>query len=116
MYLGRVEIPTEPPFGSREKRVAYNEATARDINERKAEWLDRGHDSLGFFCECWQTDCPEHIRLSAEEWEKARAQPNRFAIAPGHIAGEFEIVIEEHPGFWLIEKQGEAGETAEKLA
>jgi hypothetical protein len=111
-----VEIPPDPPFGPREKRVAYNEAKARDVNERKAEWLERGHESLGFQCECWREDCAEHIRLSAEQWEKARARPNRFAVAPGHIAGEFETVIEEHPEFWLVEKHGEAGETAEKLA
>jgi hypothetical protein len=111
-----VELPIEPPFGSREKRVAYNEAKAREINEQKSEWLDRGHDSLSFNCECWQDDCSERIRLSEEEWEKARAKPSRFAVAPEHVAGEFEAVLEEHPDFWLIEKKGEAGEEAAKLA
>ena len=111
-----MELSQGPPFGPREKRVAYNEARARDINEQKAEWLDRGHESLGFLCECWQNDCGEHIRLSAEEWDRVRAQPNRFAVVPGHIAGEFETVIEEHSRFWLVEKHGEAGDTAEKLA
>jgi hypothetical protein len=116
VYLARVELPVEPPFGNREKRVAYNEAKAREINEQKAEWLERGHDSLAFRCECYRDDCAERIRLTAEEWERARAEPNRFAVAPEHLHGEFETVVEDHPHFWLIEKKGEAGEEAAKLA
>ncbi|HEY7267499.1 MAG TPA: hypothetical protein VH501_07365 [Solirubrobacterales bacterium] len=111
-----MELPLEPPFGNREKRVAYNEAKAREINEQKAEWLERGHASLSFNCECYRDDCGERIRLSAEEWERARAEPNRFAVAPEHVAGEFETVVETGTRFWLIEKKGEAGEEAEKLA
>jgi hypothetical protein len=116
LYVGPVDLPSQPPFGPREKRIAYNEARSRDINEHKAEWLDRGHESVGFLCECWQADCREHIRLSVNEWNEARGRPNRFAVAPGHVEGEIERVVEEHPHFWLIEKQGEAGEMARKMA
>ena len=48
--------------------------------------------------------------------EEARSRPNRFAVAPGHVAGDLEVVVKEYPHFWLIEKHGEAGEVAEKLA
>jgi hypothetical protein len=37
-------------------------------------------------------------------------------VAPGHVAPEAEAVIEKHPHFWLVEKTGEAGESAEELA
>ena len=45
-----------------------------------------------------------------------RAQPNRFAVAPGHVAESFEAVLREYPHFWVVEKFGEAGEIAEQLA
>ena len=45
-----------------------------------------------------------------------RAEPNRFAVAPGHVAESFEAVLTEHPGFWVIEKFGEAGKIAVELA
>jgi hypothetical protein len=54
--------------------------------------------------------------LSGEDWKLARAKPNRFAVAPHHVADGFEAVITTFPNFWLIEKFGEAGEVAEELA
>jgi hypothetical protein len=45
-----------------------------------------------------------------------RAEPNRFAVAPAHVAESFEAVLTEYPTFWVIEKFGEAGEIAEELA
>jgi hypothetical protein len=106
----------QPPFGSREERIAYNEAWCRNLNERKAEWMKGGHLAAGFRCECWQVECDERIRLSGTEWREVRSRANRFAVVPGHIASEHESVIAEYPHFWLIEKQGEAGEVAEELA
>jgi hypothetical protein len=107
---------SQPLFGSREKRIAYNEDWCRDLNERKAEWMKSGDPVAGFRCECWQANCAERIPLSGREWEKARFRPNRFAVAPGHVAADLEAVVEEYPHFWLIEKHGEAGDVAEKLA
>ena len=46
----------------------------------------------------------------------ARAESNRFAVAPDHVAENFEAVVRMFPRFWLIEKLGEAGEIAEELA
>jgi hypothetical protein len=106
----------EPPRGSREERIAFNEAWCRHLNERKADWTQSGDPVAGFRCECWQASCAERIPLSGREWEKVRSRPNRFAVVPGHVASDLEAVVEEYPHFWLVEKQGEAGETAEELA
>ena len=46
----------------------------------------------------------------------ARAEPNRFAVAPHHVADDVEAVVKQHSRFWLVEKLGGAGEVAEKLA
>ena len=108
--------PPQPLFGSRAERIAYNEDWCRDLNERKAEWMKSGHPTAGFRCECWQVDCAERMPLSGREWREVRSRPNRFAVAPGHVASEFEEVVAEYRHFWIIEKRGEAGDVAEKLA
>ena len=89
----RVAESSEPPAGSREGRIALNEAFSRDLNERKAEWIEGGQVVAGFRCECWQVECDERVRLSGTEWQEVRSRPNRFAVVPGHIASEHETVI-----------------------
>jgi hypothetical protein len=110
-----VAEPTQPPPGSREERIAYNEAWRRHLNERTAKRM-HSDDSAGFRCECWQVDCDERIQLSGREWEEVHSKPTRFAVTPGHTAADLEAVIERYPHFWVLEKRGEAGEVAEKLA
>jgi hypothetical protein len=106
----------QPPFGSREERLAYNEDFCRTLNERKAEWINAGQPTAGFRCECGLLDCGVRIQLSADAWKQARSRPNRFAVAPDHVVPDIEVVVEKQPHFWLVEKQGEAGEMAKKLA
>jgi hypothetical protein len=106
----------QPPFGTREQRIAYNEAWTRTINEKGAEWKLGREQMPDFRCECWQKGCELEISLSGEDWKLARAKPNRFAVAPYHVAKDFEVVVTPFPHFWLIEKSDEAGEIAEELA
>ena len=114
--LGPVAESLPLRFGSREERIAYNEAWSRSLNERRAEWA-AGHEARPTFrCECWRQDCTERIPLSREDWKMVRAEPTRFAVAPNHVAENFEAVVKVFPGFWLIEKFGHAGEFAEELA
>ncbi len=77
--------------------------------------MESGAAVAGFRCECWQVDCGERLQLSGTEWRQVRSRANRFAVAPEHIAKDLEVVVEEYPHYWLIEKHGEAGEVAEKL-
>ena len=107
---------SDPPVASREGRIALNEAFSRDLNERKAEWIEGGQLVAGFRCECWRVDCGERFQLSSREWHEARSRSNRFAVVPGHIAAEHETVVKEYPHVWLVEKQGEAGDVAKELA
>jgi hypothetical protein len=116
VYGCRVCQSLQPPFASREDRVAYNEDWSRRLNERKAEWIENGFVAAGFRCECFEPDCGVRIRLSGAEWRKVRSKPNRFAVAPGHIDAELECMVEEQPHFWIVDKLGKAGEVAEELA
>ena len=103
------------PSLRREERIAQNEAWTRSLNERRATWAGGHGPQAGFRCECWQDDCVERIPLSGEQWEMVRARANQFAIAPGHVARDCEVVRKEWPHFWLVEKIGRAGEIAAQL-
>src|SRR5690242_6886800 len=101
-------MDSRPPAqsGSREEKIAYNEAWSRDLNERKVAWMEDGHPAAGFRCECGQLDCNARFPLSAREWNEIRSKPTRFAVAPGHVAPELERVVEKGDEFWTVEKQG----------
>lgn len=116
MYGCAVTDSVQPPFESREERIAHNEAWCRRLNERKAEWANGGYLAAGFRCECWEPNCGVRFQLSGSEWQKVRSRPNRFAVAPGHVDTDIEAVVEEHPLFWIVDKRGKAGKVAEKLA
>lgn len=88
----------------------------RDLNERKARWIERGQLAAGFRCECWNLGCGDRFNLSGRHWEEARSRANRFVVAPGHVVTEFEAVVKEYPHFWLVEKRGRARDEAEALA
>jgi hypothetical protein len=113
---GPVSERSKLPFGSREQCIAHNEDWCRDLNKRKAGWIDSGHPTAGFRCECWRTDCSDRFPLSGREWEEVRSRQNRFAVSPGHTAAEaIEVVVKEYEHFWVIEKRGAAGEVAKSL-
>jgi hypothetical protein len=102
--------------GSWAERIAYSEAWSRSLNERGADWAQGSEARPSFRCECWQQECTARISLSRMDWTMVRAEPSRFAVAPDHVAENFEAVVKTFPGFWLIEKFGEAGKIAEELA
>jgi hypothetical protein len=53
------------------------------------------------------------IELPLAEYERVRAHPRRFLVAPDHEIPEAEIVVESHEDYTVVEKRGEAGKVAE---
>lgn len=102
-------------FGSREERVAYNEARSRELNERNAERTENGQPATEFRCECGHAECFELIPLSESEWKEVRSESTRFAVVPRHVAVGVEVVTKQYPHAWFVEKRGRAGEVAEAL-
>jgi hypothetical protein len=103
-----------------EERIARNEATFREANERIESVADE-HGLRGpvpFICECAEVRCTELIRLSPDEYRYARSNPRWFVIVPGHQAALQGAgrVAEERSGFLIVEKTGHAGAVAEQLA
>lgn len=101
----------------REERIARNEALFRDLNERMkeiTESLSAGDlsSALDSFCECGSTDCMEKIRIAPDEYERVRAQSDRFLIAPGHDLPEVEDVVKRLESYWIVQKHEEEARIA----
>jgi hypothetical protein len=101
-------------------RVAKNESLFREVNERIRDLSDRFADGADvrqrFVCECSRTGCSDPIELDLKEYEAVRRSDKRFAVAPGHTEPEHEHVVLETDRYWVIEKDGAAGEIADEEA
>jgi hypothetical protein len=100
------------------ERVALNDATFRNANERieeKAESLD--FDTAPFLCECADETCMQVIPLTLQEYEEIRAEPTHFVNVPGHqvTAGPHARVVAEREGHVIVEKVGVAGDIVADL-
>jgi hypothetical protein len=94
------------------QQAAENEATFRLANEsleQKADELDLSGERTPYLCECEDERCTRVIRLSREDYERARNYPTRFVMVPGHQEARVRVVQEE-AGFTVIQKAGEEGE------
>jgi hypothetical protein len=100
------------------ERVARNQATFRDANERihvAAAIVDV--EPVPFICECPRRECTQLTRLTMAEYEEVRSNGRRFFAAPGHEVCEVDGVTiaqltERRETFSVLEKVGEAGEVA----
>jgi hypothetical protein len=102
-----------------DERVAKNESLFREANERIKEisdtFVDLDPTPVQFVCECGRVGCTDPIMLHLREYEHVRADPTRFAVAPGHEDRERERVTEKHEGYVVVEKIGEAADAAADL-
>lgn len=101
------------------EQVARNDAIFRDSNDRIDEVAERigAEDPLPFICECAKLECREVMRLTAEEYQRIRSHPARFAVVPGHEQGPNVSVetVERSDRFWVVEKTGRAKSIAAAL-
>ena len=97
-------------------RVGLNEAAFREVNERLNalnETFAPMTDNVSLVCECANGSCAERIDMTPARYEELRANPDHFAIVPGHEAPEVERVIERQAGFEIVQKvRGEAAQLA----
>ena len=103
------------------ERVARIDAAFRVANEeiRKAaaDWEWDMDLALPTLCECADPHCTTIMRVTPRQYESVRSEPRWFINAPGHHvnAHGWVNVIQEHDGFVVVEKIGEAGEIVEEL-
>ena len=100
----------------REERVARNEASAREMNERIEESYDsHGLDTYtNMVCECGRSDCDVFIAITKAEYEEVRSDPRRFVLVRPHLDPDVEDVVSENDRFVVVEKkEGRPAEIAE---
>ncbi|MDA0169482.1 hypothetical protein OJ998_10325 [Solirubrobacter taibaiensis] len=100
----------------RQQRIAKNETSFRDINERLESGLRQARhnpERLEFICECGDRECESSVPLSFEEYEVVREDSRRFLIVPGHVFPETEHVVASNERYEVVEKFGEAVDVAD---
>jgi hypothetical protein len=101
--------------GARADRIARNEALFRNVNERVRELANElGAGPVAFVCECGQADCTESLRVSVADYERIRAEPTHFIVAPGHESPEVERIVERTEHYDVVRKNSEEAEIAIK--
>lgn len=92
----------------RDERLGLNEALFRDVNERLEELGESfgvGNERTDFICECGNPGCTERISMTLADYEQVRADPTHFAVRPGHVEEEIEVVVFENERFFVVEKR-----------
>jgi len=100
------------------ERIARNEATFRDANERihGAAVRHEMRAPTPFVCECAEPRCTDIIRLPLTEYERVRSEPTWFLCRDGHDAADADdAIVEQQNGWMIVEKRGRAGEVAAEL-
>jgi hypothetical protein len=97
-----------------QERLGANEAVFRKINEgiERGQWPGEEDAPVGFRCECARLGCTELLELTMREYERVREDARRFIVLPGHERLEAEVVLETRPGYLVVQKLDQAGETA----
>lgn len=99
-------------------QVAANQSIFRETNENLEALNQRFSEVVpvgDFVCECGSTECTKRIGLTIAEYEEVRRHPARFAVRPGHVFPDVERVVEERPGYTIVEKFGAAGTYAARV-
>ncbi len=103
---------------ARQIRAAKNQALFRMVNERLqglAEAFEFIAQTASFTCECADVSCTKQISLTLPEYEALRADPNQFAVLPGHVVSDVERVVSENERFVVVSKIGEGANVAVSL-
>jgi hypothetical protein len=103
-----------------QERIALNQSTFREANERIEAAADAMElvGPVPFICECPDRSCVEIVRVNLDSYEVVRQHPRRFFTAPGHqqiaVDAGAAVVTEELSDYVVVEKIGKAGEVAEE--
>jgi hypothetical protein len=94
----------------RRMRIGENEALFRQVNER-IEGLNESFAGVtGTFqivCECADERCVNQIPIAPDAYERVRADPTLFIVAPGHESPEVEGVLDRQIAYHVVRKQSD---------
>jgi hypothetical protein len=109
---------------ARRVRAAKNQSLLREVNER-IEQLAEGKTSMfetlqrsrtiDLACECMDETCTKRVTMTLAEYERIRADSNRFFVLPGHDVAEVEEIVDEQADYVVVAKLGAGAPVAVKL-
>jgi hypothetical protein len=103
----------------RARRLALNEAIARDVNnavgEIAADW-HADHERISLICECSLESCSERIHVTLPEYGEVRRHPNRFLVVDEHVVEQIEQRVGSAGDATVVEKIGPGRDVAEATA
>ena len=93
-------------MGAREERVARNETLFREVNERikQVNVALATAEATDFLCECGDESCTLPISLTLAEYDAVRAEATHFAVVPGHVVPDIELVVAQNDRYLVVEK------------
>jgi hypothetical protein len=96
-----------PGMGSREERVAKNEAAAREINEQIEAAHEQGAPSryVRMVCECGQAACERVVAITPAEYAQARSRPQQFVVLREHVIHDLERIVSQTDRFVVVAKR-----------
>jgi hypothetical protein len=102
-------------MGEREARVARNEATSREMNEKIEKAHPRSpNEYFRIVCECGRGDCTHLIAISIPEYEEVRSDARHFAVVTEHVMPDVEDIVRETDRFTVVcKREGTPAEIAE---
>ena len=92
----------------RKERIAKNEVSSRDLNER--------FGIRRFVCECGDGSCAEVLSLPLEIYQSVRTDARRFIVAPEHDMPEIEDVVMRRDDWYVVRKRDEVAHVVDPAA
>jgi hypothetical protein len=92
---------------ARGERVARNEATCREINEKIEEAQEETSPDrpIRLICECGHEPCDRVVAITGAEYERMRSDPRQFVVARDHVIADVERVVSETDRFAIVAKR-----------
>lgn len=88
------------------ERARRNEETFANANEQiraRAEQYEFDA-AVPFLCECSDVSCTDTVPLSLTTYREARTGRDGFILLPGHHDSQVERIVDDGPGYVLVEK------------
>jgi hypothetical protein len=104
---------------ARVRRLAANEAIARQVNEQVEQLAQRWNapgEPLEILCECSLSECTQRLHVPLADYNAVREHDTRFLIVADHMIAEIEVRVGEAGDATVVEKIGPGREVAEDLA
>ena len=102
----------------RQRRLAVNEALARDVNrfvdDVASGWYEP-HEPIEFRCECSREVCDEPVRLTRDDYVAVHDDPRAFVLVPGHENLEIQEVAGRVADYMVVRKIGPGAQVAEEM-